>query len=217
MIENGEVENPTQRIQPSNKSNPLSNHAIFVNNGPIVDCSHLIYDTIPEINGVWTAEEMREGLSLEELEDDLSVEGNEPSEEVPLKVSKAKPSEVAAPERVTPKVTKRARETTPIASKNAVPTTPRTYRSPRTVMTTPRETMFIQLDYAFLNNARLNFPSTWELFRRACTPNRSMFEITDVVAVAEGVRIEDLITHINSFRAYHQTGSYGPHKRARYF
>ncbi|KAK9749207.1 hypothetical protein RND81_02G109600 [Saponaria officinalis] len=42
---------------PSNKANPLGNHAIFVGSIPIIDCSHLISSSEPEINGIWFSDE----------------------------------------------------------------------------------------------------------------------------------------------------------------
>ena len=57
MIKFGELENPQNRKKPSNKENPLFTHAIFIDDGPIVDCSHLIFDDIPQINGVWSSDD----------------------------------------------------------------------------------------------------------------------------------------------------------------
>ncbi|KAK9715207.1 hypothetical protein RND81_06G149800 [Saponaria officinalis] len=44
-------------LPPSDKVNPLRNHAIFVGSIPIIDCSHLISSSEPEMNGIWFSDE----------------------------------------------------------------------------------------------------------------------------------------------------------------
>ena len=52
MIDNGTLTIPPSEKKPSNKNNPLFSHAIFKEDQEWIDCSHLIFDSVPEINGI---------------------------------------------------------------------------------------------------------------------------------------------------------------------
>ncbi|KAK9749209.1 hypothetical protein RND81_02G109800 [Saponaria officinalis] len=54
LLDSGKIPKPSR---PSNKANPLGNHAIFVGSIPIIDCSHLIILSEPEFNGIWFSDE----------------------------------------------------------------------------------------------------------------------------------------------------------------
>jgi len=58
------------------------------------------------------------------------------------------------------------------------------------------------------NNVHEGFPTVWDLFKGSFVHGRNMLDVVKTMAHKEGTTPEALITHINSFRAYYQTGSY---------